>query len=100
MANPRHSVRLSGAGLPERLVGGKGASLDRLVGWGASVPRAGVVTTEAYRSFVAASELSESLNEVRARPLPTPDRFEAEIRRIDELFLTAPMPEQLGREIL
>ncbi len=100
MAGPRHVVRLSGAGFPERIVGGKGASLDRLVGWGASVPRAGVVTTDAYRSFVAACELSEPLDELQARPLPTPDRFEAETRRIDDLFLAAPMPEQLRRDIL
>ncbi len=100
MASAPYTTMLSGAGLPAHLVGGKGASLDRLVGWGASVPPTGVVTTEAYRSFLAASDLSESLYELWADPLPTPDRFETEIRRIDELFLAAPMPGQLQREIL
>jgi rifampicin phosphotransferase len=35
------------------LLGGKGAALDRLVGWGFPVPSTGVVTVEAYRRLVA-----------------------------------------------
>ena len=37
---------------PARL-GGKGAALDRLIGWGIRVPDTGVVTAEAYRAVVA-----------------------------------------------
>lgn len=34
------------------LLGGKGAALDRLVGWGLPVPPTGAMTTEVYRRFV------------------------------------------------
>jgi phosphohistidine swiveling domain-containing protein len=46
---------LDGRGADVSAVGGKGASLDRLVGYGMPVPRAAVLTTSAYQAFVAAA---------------------------------------------
>jgi phosphoenolpyruvate synthase/pyruvate phosphate dikinase len=34
-------------------LGGKGAALDRLIGWGVRVPDTGVVTADAYRAIAA-----------------------------------------------
>ena len=52
-AAPPLGVLLEGAAADHSLLGGKGASLDQLVGWGLPVPPTGVVTTEAYRAVAA-----------------------------------------------
>ena len=44
---------LDGTCADPRSLGGKGAALDRLVGWGVRVPDTGVVTAAAYRAVVA-----------------------------------------------
>lgn len=91
---------LSGQGLPEHLIGGKGASLDRLIGWGAPVPAVGAVTTEGYRRFVAGSGLSRFLDELRAGSLLAPHQRQEQVQRVEEEFLNASMPLGLEAEIL
>ena len=62
------------AGRPE-LVGGKAAGLDRLISSGMPVPRAAVITVDAYRAAVRDEEF--------LAVLPAhidPDLFEAEER--------------------
>jgi len=44
---------LDGTGHDPASLGGKGAALDRLIGWGIRVPDAGVVTAEAYKAVAA-----------------------------------------------
>ncbi len=94
------TVMISGKGLSERLIGGKGAALDRLLAKGARVPQTGTITTGGYRQFVTASELSGYLDELRSSPTPAPDQLEEATRQVELAFLDAPMPGALEEEIL
>ncbi|MFQ5966360.1 MAG: PEP/pyruvate-binding domain-containing protein [Acidimicrobiia bacterium] len=98
MTSPRVVV-LEGTGLDDALVGGKAASLDRLIGIGMPVPLTGAVTTAGYRAFVAESGLGRFLEDLRSAPLPDPDQYQAFADRADEAFLEAPMPSSLRDEI-
>ncbi|MBA8793470.1 pyruvate,water dikinase [Friedmanniella endophytica] len=69
------------------LLGGKGASLVRLVAAGVPVPDGFVITTDAFRAVLAADGLDRNVAAILAhRP---PDRAAARIR---ELFLEARLP--------
>jgi phosphohistidine swiveling domain-containing protein/membrane-associated phospholipid phosphatase len=88
----RLALVLSGAGTTIAAAGGKAHALDRLIAIGAPVPACGVLTTAAYREFVASPILAARLAAVRDEPLPA---FTADVdarRRVDEMFLEAPMP--------
>ena len=50
--SPPLTVVLDGTCCDPASLGGKGAALDRLIGWGVRVPDSGVVTAEAYRSVI------------------------------------------------
>jgi pyruvate,water dikinase len=56
---------LDGHGDPD-LLGGKGASLDRLVRWGLPVPPSGAVTTEVYRRFAEQERVAALIASIRA----------------------------------
>lgn len=60
------TVRLDGSGADPAAVGGKGASLDRLVALGLPVPATGVVTTAAYRRTARAPGIQDTLASIRA----------------------------------
>jgi len=47
------TVHLHGATADPAELGGKGAALDRLIGWGLHVPPTGVVTAHSYRAIAA-----------------------------------------------
>lgn len=64
------------------LLGGKGANLARLRRLGLPVPPGFVVTTEAYRAFLAANDLSATNPE-----------------HLRERILSAPIPDDVGRPI-
>lgn len=55
-------------GLPQgpELVGGKGAALDRLVGWRIPVPPSGAVTTVAYRELARSEAIETMVRRIRA----------------------------------
>ena len=77
-------------------VGGKGASLARLARAGFPVPPGFLVTTDAYRAFVAANALEApivALAKDRARPR---EDTSTDIRA---LFERASMPPEVAREI-
>ncbi len=87
-----HVVTLDGAGRPADRVGSKAASLDRLIGAGFPVPPAMVVTTTAFRTFVAHADLAGLIDEIAAAPVPASGGGEERRRAVDEAFLGAPMP--------
>ncbi|MFQ5948584.1 MAG: PEP/pyruvate-binding domain-containing protein, partial [Acidimicrobiia bacterium] len=91
---------LSGSGVAADLVGGKAASLDRLMGIGVPVPPTGVITTDGYRAFVSGSGIQAFLEELRSASLPEPAEYGEVTKRIDEAFLTAKMPPELRDQIL
>ncbi|MDY7103106.1 MAG: PEP/pyruvate-binding domain-containing protein [Actinomycetota bacterium] len=92
-----YAVMLDRDLLPEHglgeLLGGKGAALARLVRAGFPVPATGVVTTSAYRCFVAGCAVASLVDEIRAGHR-VPDE------RVDEVFLTAPLDDQLARSLV
>jgi pyruvate,water dikinase len=72
------------------LVGGKGASLSELFALGAPVPAALALTTNAYAAVATALALPRSLAEA----------FPADLPRIREALLAAPLPAAVSRAIL
>ncbi len=88
-----HLAPLAGYGLESGLVGGKGAALDRLIGAGFTVPRSFVVTTEAYRAFVAQPEVAALLDELVGQAVDIGAATDVARNAVDGCFLTAPMPQ-------
>ncbi|MBI4260527.1 MAG: hypothetical protein HY658_08170 [Actinobacteria bacterium] len=93
------SRRIDGSGANSSEVGGKAASLDRLVSHGFPVPPAVALTAEAYRTFVHRAGLEPLLAELREAGLPSADAIEAETLRVDRAFLEDTMPEALEEAI-
>jgi rifampicin phosphotransferase len=75
-------VWLDGAGVDRSTVGGKAASLGRLIAMGAPVPKAGVLTTAAWHAFSDAAGLPKRMADVGPDDLPS----------IRGLLSTAPLP--------
>ncbi|MDH3678634.1 MAG: PEP-utilizing enzyme [Acidimicrobiia bacterium] len=97
----RETVLLDGQGADIALVGSKAAMLDRLITLDATVPRSGAVTTAAYRRFVSGSrELEALLDELRAEPVPALSERERACHRVDDAFLSAPMPDDLAAAVI
>jgi len=91
---------LEGFGSVATDVGGKASSLDRLVADGFPVPRAAVLTADAYRAFVDYADLGSFLKELQESDLPTPDAQAAETARVEKAFIDAPMSRELEQDIL
>jgi pyruvate,water dikinase len=83
---------LQGRSADLSLLGGKGASLDQLIGWGLPVPPSGAVTTEGYRRFVGAPAVSEMIERVRGG-----DAVDAPA--IDEVFRAGCAGSDLREEV-
>ncbi len=66
------------------VLGGKGASLDRLVHWALPVPPSGVITTDAYRRFAAHPAVAGMTARIMAGDAPTADE-------VDAAFLATPL---------
>jgi len=90
---------LDGAGSTTTEVGGKAASLDRLVAYGFPVPRAFALTTDAYRAFVAGADVEALIDELRDVELPSAESIDAETKRVDAAFLDRSMPSELEQTI-
>jgi pyruvate,water dikinase len=68
------------------LLGGKGAALDRLIGWGVRVPPTAIVTAAAYRTVASQPALSPLLQQIaRNEAVDGPD--------VEAAFLAAGIPE-------
>jgi phosphohistidine swiveling domain-containing protein len=90
---------LDGQGTPVAVVGGKGAWLDRLVSAGFAVPRCAAITTDAYRLAATSPGVAALISELVAGPLPDPDDYEREQERIDKVFLSAEVPDEVSDAI-
>ncbi|MGD9405630.1 MAG: PEP/pyruvate-binding domain-containing protein [Anaerolineae bacterium] len=81
-------------------VGGKGASLSRLVAAGLPVPDGFHVTTAAYRRFVIDNNLQPGiLAALETADLAQPDTLDAASRTIGELFSNAQTPPNVASAI-
>lgn len=95
----RPLATLSPADLP--VAGGKGANLGALIAAGLPVPDGFVITTAAYRAFVAANSLAAAIQaELTAGPLDRPPALEAASAAIRQHFLAGEIPADLAAAIL
>ena len=77
--------------------GGKGASLARLAQAGLPVPDGFHITTGAYRLFVDANQLQPQILAALAdADYHNPQTLETAARRIEDLFLKAPIPDEIA----
>ncbi len=77
------------------VVGGKAANLGELVRAGLPVPPGFVITTDAYRRFVAGNGLAESIQELVPEPDAEVDRFADAAEQIASLFAGGTVPAPL-----
>src|SRR5262245_59536896 len=82
-------------------VGGKGANLGELSRAGFAVPPGFLVTTDAYRAFVAANQLGERVLALAQAVTPDdPAALERTSAEIGALFTVGRMPEQIAEALL
>jgi len=87
-------------GLGLEVLGGKGINLVELTSAGFPVPPGFVVTTRAYRDFVAANDLQERIEAILEKSGVTdPRRLEEASAEIRALFKVSHIPEGLAAEI-
>jgi rifampicin phosphotransferase len=99
-AKPDFILPLSEASAGVSLLGGKGASLGRLVAAGLPVPPGFHITTAAYRRFVAEHGLQEQILAAVSAATPfQPAALEEVSSRIVQLFAQSALPEQIATEI-
>ncbi len=81
-------------------VGGKGASLGRMVRAGVTVPDGFCVTTDAYARFVDQADLRGSILDTVTEADPAdPRALHGVADRVDTLFRAASVPDDLAAEI-
>jgi rifampicin phosphotransferase len=81
-------------------VGGKGASLARLLRAGMPVPGGFHVTTAAYERFVAENDLKSGIRAALEKvDVSKPDTLTKPSEKIGDLFLRADMPEEVSGAI-
>src|SRR5436305_12158446 len=81
-------------------VGGKGANLAELTRAGFSVPPGFLVTTAAYRAFVAANDLNDRILALARQATPDdPVSLESAAAEIHALFMQGHMPEDIAAAI-
>src|SRR5215203_2250942 len=81
-------------------VGGKGASLARLLRAGVAVPGGFHLTTAAYERFVTANSLESGIRAALEKAETSkPDTLESASGEIEELFLRGSMPEEISEAI-
>lgn len=90
---------LRGDGIGPLTAGGKGSALDRLVALNVRVPATGIITTTAYEAFASTPEISAFVDELRDAEIPDPSEHETHRRKVDELFLSVPLPSDLATAI-
>jgi rifampicin phosphotransferase len=83
------------------VAGGKGANLGELTRAGLPVPPGFVLTTAAYREFVASSGIGDQVLTLAALPPDAePGAYEEPSARIRELFRSAAVPDTVAKEVL
>lgn len=88
-------VLLDGSGASGTAVGGKGAALDRLIGWGVPVPPTAVVTAAAFRRCAQAADIQDVLAQVGAATPSEP----VDAEQIDRAFRRAGLPADLREAV-
>ena len=98
--NAMYVLPLSDEQAALQVVGGKGASLSRLVAAGLPVPDGFHVTTAAYKQFVAENGLQPRILAALERVDPAqPSTLEAVSQTIRDLFAGAEMPAAIAGSV-
>ncbi len=80
--------------------GGKGANLGELARAGLPVPAGFVLTTAAYRAFVATADLGGRILALADLPADAgPAAYDEPAARIRDLFAAAPLPDDVAAEL-
>jgi pyruvate,water dikinase len=87
------AILLDGGCLSPQVLGGKGSSLDQLVGWGLPVPPSGAVTTAAYRSFASSPRIAHLVGAIRGGR-------EASIEEVEAVFAAESFDPVVEAEVL
>ncbi|MDD3111508.1 MAG: phosphoenolpyruvate synthase [Methanofollis liminatans] len=83
------------------LVGGKGASLGEMASVGLPVPKAFVVTAQAFRKFLVQTGLEDSLFDLLTDvDVENSEELEDVSRNVKNLVLDAKMPDDIKEEII
>ncbi|HDS62549.1 MAG TPA: phosphoenolpyruvate synthase [Methanofollis liminatans] len=83
------------------LVGGKGASLGEMASVGLPVPKAFVVTAQAFRKFLVQTGLEDSLFDLLTDvDVENSEELEDVSRNVKNLVLDAKMPDDIREEII
>ena len=99
--NTEWTLKLEDQAATLELVGGKAASLARLIQSGLPVPGGFSVTTKAYRHFVAENQLQPQIMIALEHVDPAqPETLEAASRTITSLFAAAPIPTQIANAVV
>ena len=97
--DPKFILRFEDSRATLDMVGGKGASLSRMVKAGLPVPEGFFVTTEAYRSFVRQNALQPQILDALADVDPDrPESLEHASQIITNLFSHASIPNEIANE--
>jgi pyruvate,water dikinase len=86
------------AALP--LVGGKGENLARLARAGFPVPGGYILTTQAYRAFVALNNLAAAIQNALPAGAPTPTACEEAASQIRARFCRGLLPDEWAAQII
>ena len=97
-----HMIRFADeAGVDHSLVGGKAASLGRLVAAGFPVPAGFTVSTGAYAEFVTSNDLDSAIAKLVANiDFSDATQVESNAEQIRDLLLGCSMPAALQQEII
>lgn len=99
-AKPNFILPLSDVSAELSQVGGKGASLARLVSAGLPVPAGFQITTAAYRLFVEVNDLQDQILAFVSSATPDqPAVLEESASRIGKLFAQSAIPDELAEAI-
>ncbi len=91
---------LDAANATLELVGGKGASLARMLAAGLPVPPGFHITTAAYRRFVSENKLQERiLAAASAVSIDDPATLEEAAQQIEQIFTNSVMPDDIAETI-
>ena len=98
---PEYILPFDDPGADLEMVGGKGASLSRMVIAGLLVPEGYFVTTEAYRCFVRENALQPHiLKALEAVDISRPETLESASHTIRHHFTNAPIPDELANAVV
>ncbi|MBN2007165.1 MAG: phosphoenolpyruvate synthase [Anaerolineae bacterium] len=98
--NPEYILALADPRATLETVGGKGASLARMMGAGLPVPDGFHITTDAYRQFVAENALQPRILEAMEAADPAiPATLETAAQQIHALFVQGEIPGEIAEAI-